>query len=94
MNVWQGETRTSIYQQLHRDYPGRLRALYEWGLENWHEVRPATGTHLLTSRDSLVHELGQLGNAGNQVLLRRHVEDPALAPAVIEAIRAVERRNT
>jgi hypothetical protein len=82
-----------VYALLAEAYPTQLRTLFEWGLDNWSQVKPATGSHVRASRESLVQALGQLGDDRTRVLLESHLEDPELSSAVVGAIGAIEARQ-
>lgn len=88
-----GTEGNAIYSHLAVAYPAQLRSLFEWGLDNWSQVHPATGSHVNARRESLVQALGHLGDARTRVLLESHLEDPELSSAVVAAIGEIEARR-
>lgn len=83
----------AVYLRLAEAYPDQLRSLFEWGLDNWSQVQPATGAHLRARRESLVQALGQIGDDRTRVLLASYLEDPELSFAVVAAIGVIEARQ-
>jgi hypothetical protein len=94
LGTWDGDSAASLYPDLLEAFPERFRALYEWALEYWHEVRPATGTHLLARREVVVRELGAIGDARSQSLLRNYLNESEISSAVVDSIREIEARNS
>jgi hypothetical protein len=84
--------RSAVYQQLADTYPDDLRRLFEWAIDNWEQVRPATGAHLRTSRETLLRELGRVGNDRTRALIERHLDDPEVRASAVSAIRDIEAR--
>jgi hypothetical protein len=84
--------RSAVYEQLANTYPDDLRRLFEWAVDNWEQVRPATGAHVHTSREALLRELGRIGNDRTRALIERHLDDPAVTASAVSAIRNIEAR--
>lgn len=93
MQWWDEDGAESIYLRMARTYPDQFRGLYEWALQNWDDVQPSIGDRLLTTRVDAISELSRSGDANTQTLLRGFIDDPELASAAIEAIRAIARRR-
>jgi hypothetical protein len=43
------QDRSAVYEQLANTYPDDSRRLFEWAVDNWEQVRPATGGHVRTA---------------------------------------------
>jgi len=80
----------SVYRELLHTYPEQIRKLFEWAVEHWDQVRPSVTAHVVSSRQTVVQDLGHIGDAGTEAILRRHLAEPKLAPTVVDAIRAIQ----
>jgi hypothetical protein len=83
----------SAYPLLADTYSSELRGLYEWALDNWSQVTPATGRFVRSTPQALVRELGRLGDSRTRALLESHLDDPDLSTSIMAAIGAIEARH-
>ena len=89
--------RCSDYHPLWRligDYPGPLRRLFEWALENLADV-PVYPLDLSTSAAGFVMRmLGSVGDESTAARLRDYELDPETGDAAVKAIKEIHRRFT
>jgi hypothetical protein len=91
---WAHDEETRLYDRLVDAYHVQVRQLLEWGLRHRREI---LGTFANGPADrsshALLQELGRLGTAETAALLHEHALDPEIGPAVVEAIRDIEKRT-
>lgn len=90
---YRSDTASTMYPRLLKTYSEPIRRIYEWALDHWTEVRPAVGGHVFTKREDAAQDLGYVGNAETEVLLRRYLTDASIAPIAIESIRKIQIRR-
>ena len=75
-------------------YPGEMRRLFEWALENLASL-PADLLPPSTSAASFVmHMLGQVGDEPTAGHLQEYVRDPDTGSAAVNAIQNIHQRLT
>jgi energy-coupling factor transporter ATP-binding protein EcfA2 len=84
--------RKPVFGRLLNAFPEQVREIFEWSLRHRGELTSLFGERRLDygserQIDRVISTLGHVGNADTVELLRPFVDDPALGPTAVKAIR-------
>ena len=86
------ESRQYALGRLIQDYPGPLRQLFEWALENLAEVSAGRLPPGTNAAGFVMGMLGEVGDEPTAARLQIHTHDPEAGRYAVAAIRQIHRR--